>query len=121
MTAVFDTNILIDFLNGVAEARREIERRRDRAISVVTWIEVLAGAQTEADQQTARTLLARFRYVDVTPAIAAHAVEVRRERIGKLPDAIIMATTQHLGGPLVTRNTRDFPESDPLVVVPYRL
>jgi predicted nucleic acid-binding protein len=33
---LFDTNILIDYLSGVVEARAELERYPDRAISVIT-------------------------------------------------------------------------------------
>lgn len=37
MKAVFDTNVLVDFLTGVAAARDELHRFRERAISIVTW------------------------------------------------------------------------------------
>lgn len=41
--ALLDTNILIDFLNGVPQARDEIARYRRTAISIITWMEVMAG------------------------------------------------------------------------------
>ena len=43
MKALFDTNILIDYLNGRDEAQRELAAYRQRLISIVTWMEVLAG------------------------------------------------------------------------------
>ena len=48
------------------------------------------------------------------------AVELRRERRLRLPDAIIWATARCAGCLLVTRNTGDFPEDEPDVRVPYQ-
>ena len=42
--ALLDTNILIDYLAGIAQARAEMERYAMPAISIITWIEVMAGA-----------------------------------------------------------------------------
>jgi predicted nucleic acid-binding protein len=42
--ALFDTNVLIDYLQGVSEAREELARFADAAISIVTWMEVMVGA-----------------------------------------------------------------------------
>jgi PIN domain len=44
MNAVFDTNIIIDALNGVADADAEYKRYERVLISRVTWMEVLVGA-----------------------------------------------------------------------------
>ena len=43
MIAVFDTNIVIDALNGVDEADVEYGRYERVLISRVTWMEVLIG------------------------------------------------------------------------------
>ena len=53
---LFDTCILIDYLRGVAPARAECNRHADRAISIITRMEVLAGA-TAANEDDARTFL----------------------------------------------------------------
>ena len=42
--ALLDTNILIDYLRGVGAARTELGRYQDKAISIITWMEVLVGA-----------------------------------------------------------------------------
>jgi hypothetical protein len=119
-SALFDTNILIDYLCGVAKARVELDRARDRAISIVTWMEVMAGA-TPADEAETRAFLTAFQILPVTQEVAEQAVLLRRERRLKLPDAIILATAKTANRILVTRNSRDFPASDPAVRVPYRL
>ena len=43
--ALFDTNILVDYLNAVPEARTELQRYTERAISIITWMEVMVGAE----------------------------------------------------------------------------
>ena len=41
--ALFDTCILIDYLNGIQSAKDEIELFKDKAISTITWMEVMVG------------------------------------------------------------------------------
>lgn len=120
MNAVFDSNILIDLLNGVVPAREEVRQHPERAISIVTWIEVLTGAQPQTEEIT-RTVLATFQVVPISPEIAEQAVLIRRNRRLKLPDALLLATAIVAGGQLITRNTRDFPRNEKHVRIPYRL
>jgi predicted nucleic acid-binding protein len=119
MNALFDTNILIDYLNGVEASEKELGRHRDRLISIVTWMEVLAGAHDEAEADVIHMFLRDFRVVDVTRLIAREAVEIRRARRCRLPDGLIWATARAESALLVTRNTKDFPQDDPGVRVPY--
>lgn len=118
--ALFDTNILIDHLNAVPEAREEIGRFEDRAISIVTWMEVMVGASADLVEPT-RHFLEGFSAIALDEEIANHAVALRRAHRIKLPDAVIWATAQTTGRLLVTRNTKDFPPGDPGVREPYTL
>jgi hypothetical protein len=34
---------LIDYLNGIAQANAELDRETDKAVSLMTWMEVLVG------------------------------------------------------------------------------
>ena len=119
MKALFDTNILIDYLNGVEASRTEIDRYKIRLVSIVTWMEVLVGAGDEEEADVVEMFLRDFRVVDVTRTIAREAVDFRRGRRVRLPDAIIWATAQSESALLITRNTRDFPTDMPGVRVPY--
>jgi predicted nucleic acid-binding protein len=118
---LLDSTIVIDHLNGIPEASATISALDDPAISVITWIEVVAGLRDAESESVGRRFIATLELVQLSPPIAEETVRVRRERNLKLPDAIIWATARHLGCPLVTRNTKDFPEDDPDVLVPYRL
>ena len=120
MKAVFDTNILIDFLGGAAPAREELSRYDDPAISIVTWMEVMVGA-APATADATRVFLSGFRVIPLDDLVAAEAGELRRRHRMKLPDAIIWASARIEHRLLVTRNEKDFPVSDPGVRSPYRL
>jgi len=117
---LFDTNILIDYLSGIPQARAELERYSNRAISVITWMEVMAGTGP-SDEQQVRAFLLTFTILPLNSEIAEQAVTLRRERKIKLPDAIIQATAQVDDRLLITRNSRDFPSRDPEIRIPYRL
>ena len=119
--ALFDTNILIDYLNGVEPARVEIERARERFISIVSWMEVLAGAHDAEEEDVIDMFLRDFTVVDLTRRIAGDAVEIRRTRRIRLPDAIVWASARSESAVLVTRNTKDFAKGQSGVRVPYRL
>nr|WP_217346071.1 type II toxin-antitoxin system VapC family toxin [Noviherbaspirillum sp. L7-7A]MBV0880440.1 type II toxin-antitoxin system VapC family toxin [Noviherbaspirillum sp. L7-7A] len=107
VSALFDTNILIDFLNGIEAAREEIALYDDKAISLITWMEVMVGAGKDAGR--IKTFLSGFRLVAIDSDVAAEAVRIRQGRKIKLPDAIILACARTSHRLLITRNTRDFP------------
>jgi predicted nucleic acid-binding protein len=104
--ALFDTNILIDYTHGIVEAELELSSYGIRGISIITWIEMLAGAKQNEEEAT-RRFLGRFELL-------------RREARMKLPDAIILATAVAQDWLLVTRNTKDFREGRH-IRIPYRL
>lgn len=116
--ALFDTNILIDYLRGVEAARDEMNRFEARAISVITWMEVMVGAPP-AHAQATRDFLSGFEVVPIDPPVAERAVVLRQRYRLKLPDAIIWASAQGADLLFVTRDRRDFPEGDPGIRVPY--
>jgi hypothetical protein len=116
--ALFDSCILIDHLNGIPVAAVELRRYEARAISVVTWIEVMAGAPS-AQREATGQFLAGFTLVPLDAAVAAETVLVRRDFRLKLPDAIVFASARVTGFLLVTRDRKDFPGDDPGVRFPY--
>ncbi|MGU7772065.1 PIN domain-containing protein [Burkholderia sp. MR1-5-21] len=118
--ALFDTNILIDYLGGVESARAELTHYDYRAISTITWMEVLVGT-TANDETAIRAWLSSFDVIPLDSTVANRAVTIRKERRIRLPDAIVWATAQVNGLLLVSRNTKDFPATEPGVRVPYQI
>jgi predicted nucleic acid-binding protein len=120
MIAVFDTNIVIDVLNGLSEADDEYARYERVLISRITWMEVLVGAQDD-DTQLRDLLETYFEIIPLDLAVAETAVRLRRTHHMRLPDAIIWATAQTNNAVMVSRNTKDFDPGWDGIRVPYRL
>ena len=123
MKAVFDTNILIDYLKGIENSLKEINRFKSKAISIITYIEVLVGLNNNDEHivNNIKNFLDTFDLIMVNQKIADLAILARREYKLKIPDAIIFATAQSIDALLITRNSKDFLPSNPLVRIPYNL
>jgi predicted nucleic acid-binding protein len=120
LNALLDSDILLDFLDGHAAAAREIARYTECCVSIISWMEILAGARTQTDEDVRRGFLGHFRLVPLTAQVAEEAVKLRREYRLKLPDAIIWASAITENCLLVSRNTKHFPANRASVRFPYR-
>ena len=121
MRAVLDSDILVDYLQGLDKAKREIERYSQPEISIISWMEIMTGADNPAEEKSCRDFLSRFFVHQLSIDIATEAVAVRKKYRIRLPDAIIWATARANGCLLVTRNTKDFSTKEPEIRVPYRV
>lgn len=121
MKAVFDTNILIDYLNGIDAAKGELARYRSPQISIITFVEVLVGARDPEEEKMMRGFLNSFEVLELSAAVAAEAVAIRRELRLKIPDAIVYATARVQGCLLVSRNSRDLKPEWPDIRIPYQV
>lgn len=119
VSVLFDTNILIDYLGGIEPAKTEIDRYSDKAISLITWMEVMVGATPETEE-ILRGFLNGFVNLPIDEQVSGVAVTLRKKHKIKLPDAIVWATAQVNRRILVTRNTKDFSHDEPGVRVPYQ-
>ena len=120
MIAVFDTNIIIDALNGFAQASAEYGRYELVFISRITWMELLVGAKD--DEAEIRDFLdSYFEIIPLDQAVAETAVQLRRDYRMRLPDAIIWASAKSKEAILVTRNTKDFKPEWEGIYLPYEL
>lgn len=125
---LFDSNILVDIMNGVPQARTEASYYSDITISAITWMEVMVGCVQPVQAVQFQTFLTRLavNVIHTNDAIALAAVQIRmtgliatpRRQI-RLPDAIISATAQTLGLTVITRDPSDF--SGNAVRVPYQI
>jgi predicted nucleic acid-binding protein len=116
---LIDTNIVIDLLRDLPQATHELRKHRDRAISIVTWMEVMVGLRPQ-EQHLIDLFEQTFPVIQLTPAIAEETVRVRQELRLKLPDAVVLATAHVEKRVLLTRNTRDF-SAGRFVRIPYEI
>jgi predicted nucleic acid-binding protein len=116
---LIDTNILIDYLNQIKSAKKELEKYSNKAISVITWMEVMVGASSEVEDLT-KKFLNQFKLININQEISVRAVELRKKYRIKLPDAIVWASAEIEGRILVTRNFKDFSKDEPGIYIPYK-
>jgi predicted nucleic acid-binding protein len=109
LKALIDSDVLLDFLDGFPAAAEELTRYRDRCVSIISWMELMAGAKTAAEEETRRGFLSHFQVLPLTSPVAEEAVILRRKHRLKLPDAIIWATAVTENCLLVSRKRKDFP------------
>jgi predicted nucleic acid-binding protein len=121
MKPVFDTNILIDYLAGKKPAKDELARYSNARIAIITWIEVMVGASGTEDEAVVREFLNTFETIPLDQHVAEAAVQIRRQHRLRLPDALIWASAKTRDALLITRNTRDYPSSEPDIRIPYKL
>ena len=111
---LFDTDVVIWMLRGNKLAAAAINEVEARAISAVSYMEVLGGARDAQDSRTSRRTLEalRFRILPVTESITEKAVAIMEEfalsvRLDPM-DAFIFATALDLDIELCSGNERHF-------------
>ncbi len=120
MIAVFDTNIVIDYLNGEVQAKDTIEKYTQIAISVITYIEVMAGVK-EVYKREVEEFLNSFQVLSFNEKMTSDIVKIKNTLKIKLPDAIILATARKNKAVLVTRDFKDFSKNQKDIIIPYKL
>lgn len=105
---LFDTNIVIDYLNGLNYAKECIENCEGRFISVVSQIEILCGVAPAQEKIVHRWLSQYFEILMPEDKVVTEAVKLRRIKLLKLPDTLILATARAYNLTLCTRDSKDF-------------
>lgn len=121
MKACIDSDVLIDYFDGVEAAAKEFSKYSALVISRITWMEALIGADGEEQQRIRESFMRSLGIVELDEAIGRSAISLRKEHRLKLPDAIIWATSLNAGAMLLTRKTKDFPRGERSIRFPYRV
>ena len=104
MTGLLDTNVALYLLGGRLATPLPAG---NYGVSVITEMELLAWPTlTDEEEKKVREFPARVTVCELTPAIRARAVILRRVERIKLPDAIVCATAMEHGAELWTNDTR---------------
>jgi predicted nucleic acid-binding protein len=107
VSAVFDTSVVEDYLRGYKPAVTAFKRYPYRAITVATWVEIMAETPEGLSLQT-REFLRTFERLAINEGIADRALALMQKYAGlKLRHAIPWATA--LANELIYI-TRDLPE-----------
>jgi predicted nucleic acid-binding protein len=111
---VFDTDVLIWVLRGNAKAARTVDRAAARAISVVTYMELLQGARNSREVKAIKSFLAdlQFHLLPLTENIG-HRASIYMEEYGlsgamSMGDALIGATAVENHQQFLTGNGKHY-------------
>jgi hypothetical protein len=119
VSAVFDTGVVMDYLRGYKPAAGAFKRFPHRAITVATWVEIMAETPEGLSVET-REFLRTFERLAISEGISDRALALMQKHPGlKLRHAIPWATA--LANELIYI-TRDLPEdwADKGLWIPYR-
>ncbi len=111
---IFDTDILIWFFRGHPKAARLLESQHERAISIVSLMELYQGARSRDEIAAIRRFFQQnaFRTIPVNEPVSHLAATLVEEHYLKngvqLADALIAATARETGSVLATGNVKHF-------------
>ena len=115
-----DTNILIYLLQGEADIAN-ILNEKDIVISVITELELKSFPKLSSkDSKLIDALINDCQVINLNEDIKKLAVEFRKSRKLKLPDAIVAASAHYSRLPLFTAD-KDFEKVEELDVVIFEM
>ncbi len=124
--ALFDTNILIDYLKDKPEATslivRCLKEGRILTISLISKVELLSGARP-GEEKNLQGFLDAFERIglddNIAEAAGRYMILYRKSHGINIADAIIAASALEREAVLYTLNDRHFPMNDIKVIRPY--
>jgi len=123
---LFDTDVLIWAFRGNPKAANAIDSDDDRALSIVTYLELLQGARDQREVRQIKRFLADlgFRSLPLTESIGHRALVYMEQyalKVGMtLGDALITATASEHQMTLCTANTKHYRQIQDIEVKAFK-
>ena len=113
---IFDSDVMIWAFRGNRRALKAIDDAKLRAISSVTYMELLQGVRNKVEMREMKKFLSKlsFSTLPITANISSRAVAIMEETALRsdlgVCDALIFATACETGETLLSGNKRHFKE-----------
>lgn len=123
---IFDTDVMIWAFRGNAKALDAIDAASTRAISAVTYMELLQGVRNKKEMLAMKRFLSTlgFATLPVTANISSRAMTIMEMTALKsslgVADALIFATALDTGDTLLSGNAKHFKEVPLLSATAFR-
>ena len=123
---IYDTDVMIWAFRGNRRALKAIDDAADRAISSVTYMELLQGVRNKDEMREMKKFLSRlsFATISVTANISNRAMTIMEETALRsdlgVCDALIFATACETGDVLLSGNKKHFKEVPLLNAMEFR-
>lgn len=123
---IFDTDVIIWVLRGNAKSAKAVDAAESRALSVVSYMELLQGAHDKAEVRVIKSFLIdlQFALLPLTENIG-HRASIYMEEYGlsiamSMADALIAATAVEANQPLMTGNSKHYKAVNELEIKRFR-
>ena len=121
MRFLLDTNVLIEAVGNTTPAVAALKKAVASewvGYSAITRLELFGYPDLTADEEAVLDILTNeLEEVAVVASVIDRAIQIRKSKRIKVPDAIIAATALEMDAVLMTRNEDDFKAVDGLVVL----
>jgi len=123
---IFDSDVMIWAFRGNKKALKAIDHADSRAISSVTYMELLQGVRNKDEMREMKKFLSKllFSTLPVTANISNRSVTIMEECALKsdlgVCDALIFATACETGDTLLSGNKRHFKEVAFLTAIEFK-
>lgn len=123
---IFDTDVMIWAFRGNRKALKAIDDADARAVSCVTYMELLQGVRNKDEMREMKKFLSQLVFVTlpITANVSNRAVAIMEETALKsdlgVCDALIFATACETGDTLLSGNKKHFKEVSLLNAVEFR-
>ena len=113
---IFDSDVMIWAFRGNRRALKAIDDAKSRAISSVTYMELLQGVRNKVEMREMKKFLSKlsFSTLPITANVSSRAVAIMEESALRsdlgVCDALIFATACETGETLLSGNKRHFKE-----------
>jgi len=110
---MLDTNVIIDTLNNKIDLLAFLDSLGECVVFInpIVAIEVLAkSGMSEHEESLARTLLDSFKWAEIDKNTCETAIQIRRDKNLRLPDALIAASAIVLNATVLSNDShlRDY-------------
>ncbi len=122
---IVDTTVILHYFRRNAAARAWVDSQPVRlSVTSITWLEVMEGASSKANQVESKSVLGKFELIYLTATDQQWAMDQLEQfqfsHHISMNDGLIAAVAHRLELPLYTHNLKDMtPMIGPLAVKPY--
>jgi predicted nucleic acid-binding protein len=111
--ALLDSNVIIDTSKGLVSTQDIVNKYDFLYVSIISYVETKGyNFADNEENQIVTEILNSIEIVNLNKEIADTAIEYRKQKKIKLPDALILATAKHLKADLITSDISDFQNID---------
>jgi len=111
--ALIDSNVIIDASKGLISIQKIVNEYNNLYTSIISYVETLGyNFADDEEKDIIIQILNNVQIVDLNKKIADIAIDYRKQKKIKLPDAFVLATAKSINADLITSDIKDFQNID---------